>query len=56
MFPEDNDHILWLHAAHTFPLFCALLEKHEYTESLLIGLIASVGQLTESLVRFFKIL
>ena len=50
VFPEDYSNILWLYAAHTFPLFCTLLELPEYTERLMIGLIASVGQLTESLV------
>lgn len=53
VFPADYSNILWLHAAHTFPLFCALLELPEYTESLIIGLIASVGQLTESLVSIY---
>lgn len=52
VFPEDYSNILWLYAAHTFPLFCKLLELPEYTERLIIGLIASIGQLTESLVRF----
>lgn len=52
VFPEDYSNILWLYPAHTFPLFCALLEFPEYTERLLIGLIASIGQLTESLVNF----
>lgn len=51
VFPEDYSNILWLYAAHTFPLFCKLLELPEYTERLMIGLIASIGQLTESLVR-----
>lgn len=50
VFPKDYSNILWLHAAHTFPLFCSLLELPEYTERLIIGLIASIGQLTESLV------
>lgn len=52
VFPEDYSNILWLYAAHTFPLFCKLLELPEYTERIMIGLIASIGQLTESLVRF----
>lgn len=51
VFPEDFSSILWLYPAHTFPLFCTLLEQPEYTERLLIGLIASIGQLTESLVN-----
>lgn len=53
IFPEENPNILWLHANHTFPLFCELLVLPEYTESILIGLIASIGQLTESLVSDF---
>lgn len=52
VFPEDYSNILWLYAAHTFPLFCSLLELPEYTERVMIGLIASIGQLTESLVCF----
>lgn len=51
VFPEDYSNILWLYAAHTFPLFCNLLELPEYSERLMIGLIASIGQLTESLVK-----
>lgn len=50
VFPEDFSNISWLFAAHTFPLFCKLLELPEYSERLMIGLIASIGQLTESLV------
>lgn len=50
IFPADHENILWLHASHTFPLFCELLALPEYTERLLVGLIASIGQLSESLV------
>lgn len=50
VFPVDYSNVLWLHAAHTFPLFCCLLELPDYTETLIVGLIASIGQLTESLV------
>lgn len=51
IFPEDANKILWLFADHTFPLFCNMLELHEYSEKLLIGFIASIGQLTESLIK-----
>jgi tubulin-specific chaperone D len=52
MFPQDASKILWLFADHTFPLFCNMLELEEYSEKLLIGLIASIGQLTESLIKY----
>lgn len=51
IFPRDANKILWLFADHTFPLFCNLLELHEYSEKLLVGFIASIGQLTESLIK-----
>jgi tubulin-specific chaperone D len=51
IFPEDANKVLWLFADHTFPLFCNMIELHEYTEKLLIGFIASIGQLTESLIK-----
>lgn len=52
IFPPDGDKILWLFADHTFPLFCKMLIYSEYTEKLLIGLIGSIGQLTESLTKY----
>lgn len=52
IFPEDNSKILWLFADHTFPLFCRMLEAPEYSEKLLIGLCVSIGQLTESLIKY----
>lgn len=52
IFPEDANKILWLFADHTFPLFCNMLKFHEYSEKVLTGLIASIGQLTESLIKY----
>lgn len=52
IFPEDGSKILWLFADHTFPLFCNMLELHEYSEKVLTGLVASIGQLTESLIKY----
>jgi hypothetical protein len=52
IFPEDANKILWLFADHTFPLFCNMLKLDEYSEKVLIGLIASIGQLTESLIKY----
>lgn len=52
IFPQDGNKILWLFADHTFPLFCNMLELHEYSEKLIIGLVASIGQLTESLIKY----
>lgn len=50
--PSDSSTILWLFADHTFPLFCKLLILPEYSEKILIGLIGSIGQLTESLIKY----
>ena len=52
IFPSDGVKILWLFADHTFPLFCSILKFPEYTERLLIGLVGSIGQLTESLIKY----
>lgn len=51
IFPSDGVKILWLFADHTFPLFCRMLKLPEYTEKLLTGLVGSIGQLTESLIK-----
>lgn len=51
IFPMDGTKILWLFADHTFPLFCSMLELPDYSEKILTGLIASIGQLTESLTK-----
>jgi len=50
IFPADADSVLWLFADHTFPLFCQLLALPDYSKRVLLGLSASIGQLTESLV------
>lgn len=52
IFPEDNSNILWLFADHTFPMFCQMLALEEYSEKLILGLVVSIGKLTESLVNF----
>lgn len=52
IFPSDGVKILWLFADHTFPLFCAMLKLPEYAEKLLVGLVGSIGQLTESLIKY----
>ncbi|XP_075153533.1 tubulin folding cofactor D [Haematobia irritans] len=52
VFPEDATSVLWLFADHTFPLFCSLLEFPEYSSRILLGLSASIGQLTESLIKY----
>lgn len=52
IFPTDGVKILWLFADHTFPLFCKMLKMPEYTEKILTGLVGSIGQLTESLIKY----
>lgn len=52
IFPADAVKVLWLFADHTFPLFCSMLKLPEYAEKLLIGLVGSIGQLTESLIKY----
>ncbi|XP_036329001.1 tubulin-specific chaperone D-like [Rhagoletis pomonella] len=51
VFPADFNSVLWLFADQTFPLFCSLLELPDYSQRLLLGLSASIGQLTESLIK-----
>ncbi|KAK9503730.1 hypothetical protein O3M35_010231 [Rhynocoris fuscipes] len=53
IFPENacKNEINWLSHADTFPKFTQMLDLTSYTESILLGLIASVGGLTESLVK-----
>ncbi|GFO18516.1 tubulin-specific chaperone d-like [Plakobranchus ocellatus] len=52
MFTESGDsNISWANAAQTFPLFCRLLELEDYVYSVLLGLVISVGGLTESIVK-----
>ncbi|EDW75811.1 uncharacterized protein Dwil_GK15140 [Drosophila willistoni] len=52
IFPKDEKTILWLFADHTFPLFCELLSFESYSKRVLLGLSASIGQLTESLIKY----
>lgn len=52
IFPENSESVLWLFADHTFPMFCSLLELPEYSQRILLGLSASIGQLTESLIKY----
>jgi hypothetical protein len=43
--------INWIAASDTFPRFTQLLAFRPFTYSVLLGLVVSVGGLTESLVR-----
>ncbi|XP_060524658.1 tubulin-specific chaperone D [Cylas formicarius] len=52
IFPKNECDILnWNSAAATFPKFVQLLRFEPFTYNLLVGLICSVGGLTESLVK-----
>lgn len=51
IFPKDECNLLnWNSASATFPKFVQLLQFEPYTYNVLLGLICSVGGLTESLV------
>jgi len=50
IFPKDAD-INWTVEAETFPRFVKLLHLPEYTERIILGLIVSIGGLTERLVK-----
>ncbi|KAH8412266.1 hypothetical protein KR009_000944 [Drosophila setifemur] len=52
IFPKEADSVLWLFADHTFPLFCELLALPDYSKRVMLGLSASIGQLTESLIKY----
>lgn len=54
IFPEKacRTTINWISASDTFPLFVQLLSLPAYSYSILLGLIGSVGGLTEGLVSF----
>ncbi|ALC39422.1 CG7261 [Drosophila busckii] len=52
IFPSDENTVLWLFADNTFPLFCELLALPDYSKRVLLGLCASIGQLTESLIKY----
>lgn len=55
IFPEEacKNEINWLSAVETFPKFTQMLSLDSYTNSILLGLIVSVGGITESLVSTF---
>lgn len=46
----ECDMLNWNSAADTFPKFVNLLQYHVYTYNTLLGLICSVGGMTETLV------
>ncbi|XP_026481813.1 tubulin-specific chaperone D [Ctenocephalides felis] len=48
---DCTDQILWLFGQHTFPKFCELLALPEYSESVMLGIITSIGDLTETLMK-----
>lgn len=48
---EECDMLNWNSAAVTFPKFVQLLKYDEYTYNVLLGLVSSVGGMTETLVR-----
>jgi len=50
VFPADRD-VKWAVESESFPLFVKLLRLKNYNERLLLGLVVSVGGLTERLVK-----
>jgi len=50
IFPKDAD-INWTVESETFPRFVQLLHLPEYSERIILGLIVSIGGLTERLVK-----
>lgn len=52
IFPLEvcRNELNWNSAADTFPLFIQLLGLENYSYNVMLGLVASVGGLTESLV------
>jgi len=50
IFPKDTD-INWTVESDTFPRFVQLLHIKEYSEKVILGLIVSIGGLTERLVK-----
>jgi len=50
IFPKEED-INWTVEAETFPRFVKLLHLPEYTERIILGLVVSIGGLTERLVK-----
>lgn len=51
IFPVDSSSVLWIYADHTFPMFCELLRLPDYSQRLIVGLSASIGKLSESLIK-----
>lgn len=55
IFPKDECEMLnWNSGAVTFPKFVQLLEFPDYAYNLMLGLVSSVGGLTETLVLKYK--
>ncbi|KAG1714374.1 Tubulin-specific chaperone D [Nymphon striatum] len=54
IFPEDDckNKINWAAPADSFPRFCLLLKFPKFTHSILLGLVVSVGGLTESIIKY----
>lgn len=53
IFPkEDCDSLNWNSAAATFPKFVQLVELPSYTYNVVLGLVCSIGGLTETLVKY----
>ena len=50
IFPENCD-VKWAVESETFPMFVKMLRLKEYSERMLLGLVVSVGGLTERLVK-----
>ncbi len=48
---KDLDDFGWAVESETFPIFTKLIRLHEYRERVLVGLVVSVGGVTERLVR-----
>ncbi|KAK9710946.1 Tubulin folding cofactor D C terminal [Popillia japonica] len=51
IFTEDCEMLNWNSAATTFPKFVQLIDFNEYQYNLLLGLVCSIGGLTETLVK-----
>uniref|UniRef100_A0A1B6E9Z8 Tubulin-specific chaperone D n=1 Tax=Clastoptera arizonana TaxID=38151 RepID=A0A1B6E9Z8_9HEMI len=54
IFPKKEcmNSINWISASDTFPLFIQLLRLPVYSHGIMVGLVGSVGGLTESLVKY----
>lgn len=50
--PEGCEDMNWTSEAETFPKFTQLIAFEPYTEHVLLGLVVSIGGLTERLVSF----